>query len=603
MSRSEIYCDVVFPLRLRFLTYRVPLQFKDKLQPGMLVEAPLRKGLKIGLVLRLRERFDGEALALNRIVFEVPLLTPQLLTLLEWASGYYLSEEGTVLKSMVPSFIFKKKKRIQLQERSSSAFSLKPLTHTSYSATLVMEDILKTDRLSRLLQEFGAFGVIIIVPSIEMAETVRDILLPRYKERLILYHSKLGQKGLEKNYMALLNASPQDGPIVIGTRSALFLPFRPAGIIVLDESSPYYKQEESPYLNTRDVAVMRAYLENIPIYLCSEVPSIESFYNAKIGKYRLIESEGRVKNNRHIIINRIRKGPFTREVNILSERLIKEINDLLKKNQRVLLLLPRTGYSIIYCRDCGKVLRCECEGVLVYYRNQKILRCRVCENQIEVPFLCPYCNSSGLEHRSIGIERVKEILSDIRGEKSEMEGQDSIMIALSSKKRPSGDLFSLAVMLDADIILNMPDYRAAEKLFQEVFLLRDQVKPGGQIIVQTRVPEHEIFKYIRNLDYKGFAISELRLRRLHRLPPYGRLILIRVYSKRQIKQEEILQRLQTIPSCSVRDLKVKRRKKGGTFQTGFLLRLKKGSGMKELQEIITSLKCEGMDIRCEVDPL
>jgi primosomal protein N' (replication factor Y) len=602
MNGKEIYCDLVFPLRLGVLTYKVPLELKDKLLPGMVVEAPLRRRLRRGIVLRLRDQFHGGALDLKGIVFRTPILNKELLDLLEWASGYYLSEEGIVLKSMVPSFIFKKK-RLELQEIPSSAFSLKPLTNTSYSATLVMEDILKTGRLSRLLQEFGTCGVIIIVPSIEMAETVRDILLPQYKERLILYHSKLGQKGLKKNYIALLNASPQDGPIVIGTRSALFLPFKPSGIIILDESSHSYKQEESPYLNTRDVAVMRAYLENIPIYLCSELPSIESFYNAKIGKYRLIESEGRVKNNRHIIINRIRKGISTREVNILSERLIKEINDLLKKDQRVLLLLPRTGYSIIYCSDCGRVLRCECEGILVYYRNQKRLRCRVCENQIEVPFLCPYCNGSGLEHRSIGIERVKEILSCIKGEKSEMEGQDSIMIALSSKKRPSGDLFSLAVMLDADIILNMPDYRAGERLFQEVFLLRDQVKPDGKIIVQTRVPEHEIFKYIRNLDYKGFAISELRLRRLHRLPPYGRLILIRIYSKRQINQEEILQRLHAIPSCSVRDLKVKRRKKGSAFQTGFLLRLKKGSGMKELQEIIALLKGDGMDIRCEVDPL
>ncbi len=595
-----MYCDVVFPLRLGFLTYKVPPQLRDKLQPGMLVEAPLRRNLKRGVVFRLREEFDGETLALKRAVFEAPVLTRELLTLLEWSSGYYLSEEGIVLKSMVPSFIFKKK-RIQLQERPFSAFSLKPLNHVSYRATLIMEDVLKSGRLLRLLQESETHGVLIIVPSIELVEIVREILSPHHKERLILFHSKLGQKVLKKIYMDLLGTSHHSSPIIIGTRTALFLPFKPSCIIVLDESSPYYKQEEAPYLNIRDVAVMRAYLENIPVYLCSEIPSIESFYNAKIGKYSLIESEG-IKNNRHIIINRIRKTLSSEKVNLLSEKIIKQIKDLLKKNERVLLLLPRTGYSIFYCSDCGKVLRCECEGILVYYRNQKILRCRVCENQVEVPFLCPYCSGSGLEHRSIGIERIKEIFSDLMIEKSEKE-DDSIIIALTSKNRPSGDLFSLAIVLDADIILNMPDYRAGERLFQEVFLLRDQVKPDGQIIVQTRVPEHEIFKYIRNLDYKGFALSELRLRRLYRLPPYGRLILMRIYSKKQINNEEILQKLQAIPSCSVRELKVKRRKKGSTFQTGFLLRLKKGSGMKELQEIIAQLKGYGIDIRCEVDPI
>jgi primosomal protein N' (replication factor Y) len=616
MNGKEIYCDLVFPLRLGVLTYKVPLELKDKLLPGMVVEAPLRRRLRRGIVLRLRDQFHGEALDLKGIVFRTPTLNKELLDLLEWASGYYLSEEGIVLKSMVPSFIFKKK-RLQLfqgpqrEEKSSTlifATNSWDSPFVNYSATLIMEDILKTGRLLSLLKEYGKGGAIVMAPSLEEINRVISLLQTEYKDRIILYHSKLSEKEIERVYIRLMENS-LNAPIVIGTRNVLFLPFKPSCIIVLDESSPFYKQEEAPYFNVRDVAVMRAYIEKVPVFLSSEAPSLESFYNARIGKYTLIESPERKINKSPVIISRIKKGFSSTGIDILPERLIAHIKGLLQKSQRILLLLPRTGYSLLYCKDCGRILRCECEGTLVYYKDEKILRCRICENEKGLPLLCPFCNGPGLEFRSAGIERIKEVLSGLvakvrvmEGLRTEKENQDSLFISLSSKTCSLSDKpFDLAVILDADLFINMFAWRSGERLIQEVLSLRDKIKPDGQIIIQTRIPEYEIFKYLKRLDYKGFALSELRLRRLQGLPPYSRLILLKIFSKKPIDKKEIIQKLQTIPSSSVRELNIKIRKKVKAFQMGFLIRLKKGD-LKEVKNIMELLKTQGINIRAEVDP-
>ncbi len=600
MNSKGIYCELVFPRRLGLLTYIVPERLREVIRPGMLVEAPLRKRSSRGVVFRLREDVENvsemEVLEVKELLLNFPVLTEGLLKLLEWLRKYYLSEEGTILRSMVPSFLFNKKRlgSVKAQLESSQTVS------DHYEASLIMEDILRTGRLLNILESRGRGGVIILAPSVEVVKKVREYLNPFYSERLILYHSMLRASELEKNYMGLLSKEPPD-PIIIGMRNAVFAPIRPSMIIVLDEPSSAYKQEETPYLHARDVAVMRAYIERIPVILSSEHPSVETFYNVRTGKYRLIEPEKKARQRVQITVQRIRRNP-SGNAEVLSERLLRQIEETIRKGERVLLLLPRTGYSLIYCRDCGKVLKCGCEGITIFFREEGILRCRVCESEMTVPVLCPYCKGSGLEYRSVGIERIQEIVRN-RFSISSSEGQDNIVVQTAAKTSKDGG-FLMGVILDADIILNIPDFRSTERLFHEIYYLKEKLVEGGRIILQTRFPEYEVFRFLRNLDYRGYAISELRVRRLHRLPPFSRLFLLRISSRKSFNEEMLYEYLRQIHGGHIQRLNIKRkRKKAGKHQTGFLIRLPAGSSTEAMEGIISSLTTQGMDVRLEADPL
>lgn len=607
MNSKTRYCDIVFPVRLGALTYSVPEELTDKIRPGMLVEAPLRKAFLRGIVLRCGVNFEGEALPVRKIVFGFSLLNNSLIRLLEWMSGYYMAEEGVILRSMIPSFMFNKK-RLNIQETIDLKNSIRPVSR--YSAHLIMEDILKTGRLLKLLEENSRDGAIILVPTVEFAEELHKGLLQSFGERTVLYHSRLKRSVLQENYIRILKAFYDDcQPIVIGTRNSVFAPFQPSRIIVIDECSFSYKQEEAPYFNARDVAVMRAYIEKIPVYLSSEHPSIESFYNCRIGKYKILK-EGSPKNRQvfggrvSIVISKISKKASS-GLEILPQSLLRLIENILKRDERVLLSFPRTGYSIIYCRDCKNVLRCECGGILVYYKEKEILRCRLCDTIKKIPSLCSYCNGAGLEHISAGIERIKEALKD-KLSFLPAKSEEGIIISTSSRKKGIENInynFSLGVILDADILLNLPDYRASERLFHEVYYLMERIRQDGKIIIQTRMPEYKVFEYIRRLDYTGFAISELKMRKLHNLPPYSRFVILRLFSRRPIDHDRVITMLRGIKDSSVRQIRLRKRKKAIAQEAVYLLRIGKTISNKTFEEVLSLLKKEGLDVRAYVDPL
>lgn len=589
MNSKAIYCDVVFPLRLDALTYIVPEGLREKIMPGCLVEAPLRKRIMRGVALRLRDNFDGDAQSIRDIITPVPFLREELLKLLEWMSGYYLTEEGTILRLMIPSLIFKKKLNLSYTRELSGSSS-----KGTYSSTLIMEDILKTGRLSSFLERADK-GAIILVPSIDIAEKVYKDISGLYKERVLLFHSRLKASELHANYLKLLDDYCEPSPIVIGTRNAVFLPFRPSMIIVIDEVSNSYKQEESPSFNVRDIAVIRAYIEKIPVLLSSEHPSLESIYNVRTGKYKIIKKVQQ-KRRVSITINRlIKRG----ESELFPERLMKKIEDALRKNKKVLLSFPRAGYSYIRCRDCGKVLRCSCGGIFIYYKDKKYLKCRLCYHELKVSHLCPYCSGTGLEHFLSGIERIEEFIKERYKSFSMTDSTDGIIIS-SGSRFVTGEDFHLGVILDADIFLNIPDYRATERLFHEVYYLIEKIKEGGEIILQTRMPEYKIFDYIRRLDYIGFALSELKMRRQHMLPPFCRFIIIRIFSKKDIDEAHILERFK-ISGASLRKIDLKKRKKKKVFESAFLLRIKRNVPMETLRDIIRTLREDGLDVRCHMD--
>ena len=381
-------------------------------------------------------------------------------------------------------------------------------------------------------------------------------------------------KGVFKDNIAILHSSLSDGErfdeirkirkglvhVVIGARSAIFAPLKNIGIIIIDEEhSESYKQENNPRYNTLDIARERSVTHNCPIVLGSATPTIESYARAKRGYYNLLEMEERVNKKplpKVTIVdmkNEIRKGNI-----IFSDLLKDEIEKRLKNNEQVMLLLNRRGYSTyLSCKSCGYTFKCpNCDITLTYHKTSGMLRCHYCgyaENKLDV---CPSCKERDITSIGLGTERLEEEIKRIfpfsktlrmdadttatKGSHSKIiekfsSGNYNILVGTQMiSKGLNFPCVTLVGVINADSSLNIPNYRSSEVTFS----LLDQVigrsgrdKMEGCAIIQTFNPEHYSILCAKNHDYKTFYEKEMKVRKNLNYPPYCFLTLIKISSK------------------------------------------------------------------------
>ena len=381
-------------------------------------------------------------------------------------------------------------------------------------------------------------------------------------------------KGVFKDNIAILHSSLSDGErfdeirkirkglvhVVIGVRSAIFAPLKNIGIIIIDEEhSESYKQENNPRYNTLDIARKRSITHNCPIVLGSATPTIESYARAKRGYYNLLEMEERVNKKplpKVTIVdmkNEIRKGNI-----IFSDLLKDEIEKRLKNNEQIMLLLNRRGYSTyLSCKSCGYTFKCpNCDITLTYHKTSGMLRCHYCgyaENKLDV---CPSCKERDITSIGLGTERLEEEIKRIfplskilrmdadttatKGSHSKIiekfsSGNYNILVGTQMiSKGLNFPCVTLVGVINADSSLNIPNYRSSEVTFS----LLDQVigrsgrdKMEGCAIIQTFNPEHYSILCAKNHDYKSFYEKEMKVRKNLSYPPYCFLTLIKISSK------------------------------------------------------------------------
>ncbi len=400
-------------------------------------------------------------------------------------------------------------------------------------------------------------GVIFLVPEVALTpQTVArmrsrlEAIAPGHK--CVVWHSHLSEGERLDGWLALATGEAR---VVVGARSAVFAPVHNLRLIVVDEEhEPAYKQDETPRYHGRDVAVYRAKLNEAVCLLGSATPALESFANAQAGKYQLLELRQRVDARQlphiHVVDMRI-EIMRTRGLTTLSRKLADAMHDRLEKREQTILFINRRGYSSsMQCSECGHVEECaHCSIAMTYHRTDETLRCHLCGEQRNAPVVCPQCRSPKIRWRGLGTQRVEEAVRRVLP-RARIERMDTDTMAKKNRFREVLSQFragridvlvgtqmiakgldfpnvTLVGLVDADISMHIPDFRANERTFQLLVQVAGRAGRGdraGEVVVQTFTPQAEAIQFSRHADYGGFAEMELKIRRDFSYPPFRHLI-------------------------------------------------------------------------------
>jgi primosomal protein N' (replication factor Y) (superfamily II helicase) len=403
----------------------------------------------------------------------------------------------------------------------------------------------------------GGGGVIFLVPEVALTPQTVARLRSRLEaiapaHRCVVWHGYLSEGERLDGWLALATGEAR---VVVGARSAVFAPVRDVRLIVVDEEhEPAYKQDETPRYHGRDVAVMRAKLGGAVCLLGSATPSLESFANAESGKYRLLQLTQRVDDRKLPFIDVVDlriESAKQRGVALLSGRLVAGMRSRLERREQTILFINRRGYSpTMLCTQCGHIEECpHCSITLTYHRTDETARCHLCGHQRPAPVRCPKCSSPDIRWRGLGTQRVEEtvrrMLPTARVERMDtdtMAKKNRFREVLSQFRAGRIDVLvgtqmigkgldfpnvTLVGLVDADISMHVPDFRANERTFQLLVQVAGRAGRGdraGEVIVQTYTPQAEAIQFSRHADFAGFAAAELKARRDFHYPPYRHLI-------------------------------------------------------------------------------
>ena len=403
---------------------------------------------------------------------------------------------------------------------------------------------------------------IMLVPEIALTPQMTERFRSRFGEQVAVMHSGLstGEK-----YDEWRKIQKGEVKVVVGARSAIFVPFTNVGIIILDEEhESTYKQEDVPRYHARDVAIWRSHYHNCPVVLGSATPSLESFARAKKGVYTLLTLSERAKQQSlptvHVVDLRAELASGNRSM--FSTVLVEAMRSRLERREQIVLFLNRRGYSsFVLCRDCGTVVQCKnCDISLTYHRSNENLKCHYCGYEEHLPQQCPSCQSEHIRYFGTGTQKVEEEIYklfpearvlrmdvDTTSKKGSHEqlldafGNKEADILLGTQMIAKGLDFpdiTLVGVLSADTSLHLPDYRAAEKTFQLLTQVSGRAgrhdKPG-EVVVQTYTPEHYAIELAKAQAYVPFYEHEMTQRRRSGHPPYYYIALV------QLSHEDVMQ--------------------------------------------------------------
>ena len=419
----------------------------------------------------------------------------------------------------------------------------------------------KTEVYIHLIAEVLNQGkqVLYLVPEIALTTQLTDRLQAVFGDKLVVYHSKFSNAERVEIYHEVKGdeAMRREARVILGARSAIFLPFSDLGLIIVDEEhEPSYKQQDpAPRYHARSAAIMMAHWYGAKVLLGTATPSIESYHNALSGKYGLVEMKERFQGLQlpQITMIDLQRQYHRKEMyGHFADPLVDKIREELSKGKQVILFQNRRGYApVLQCTQCGEAPKCpNCDVTMTYHKATNALVCHYCGHSTRIPSKCPKCGGE-MRTQGFGTERLEEeikgLFPDARVARMDLDStrkKDSyqqiiddfaahrVDILIGTQMVTKGLHFndvSLVAVLQADSLLNTPDFRSYEQAFQmleQVSGRAGRTGSQGEVMIQTFNPKNPVFEYLKAHDYNGLYNQQIAERELFKYPPYQRLIML-----------------------------------------------------------------------------
>ena len=574
-------------------------------QPGARVVVPLMKKEVRGVVLRAHTEPIEAALSdkirpIAAVIDEAPMVTASQLALWQWMSSYYMCTLGEVMAAALPGGLDKrliappKRRRNLLQPYTGPIEPEHPLTaaqqksadeietfHASGKSIVLLHGVTssgKTEVYIHLIQEQLRQGrnVLYLVPEIALTTQLTSRLQRIFGDRLLVYHSRFSDAEREQRYQQITRHQSQNTPyVVLGARSAVFLPLQDVGLVIVDEEhDPSYKQEEpAPRYHARAAAIMLAQEQGAKVLLGTATPSIESYALAQKGVYGLVNLHERYAGLQlpDIRLIDLRRQYDRKEMyGHFSDPLVDRIRQCLADRKQVILFQNRRGYAPqLQCVACGQIPRCvQCDVPMTVHRQAREMRCHYCGYHMPMPALCPQCGGE-MRVQGFGTERIEEEIQtlfpearvlrmDLDTTRNKNAYQDIINafarhecdILVGTQMVTKGlhfDDVQLVAVLNADPILNMPDFRAYERAYQMLEQVAGRAGRKGQqgeVMIQTFDPQNTILDMVRRHDYTALYEQQIAERKHFHYPPFYRVIRLQMRDHNGVRVHRVAGELQ-----------------------------------------------------------
>jgi primosomal protein N' (replication factor Y) len=579
-----VFADICLPVPFESFTYLVPPALESQVGVGVRVVVPFGKSKKyVGLVLAVHgnEPQGVTVKEIETVLDTAPIVTTLQLDFWRWIAHYYMCPLGDVFKAAFPAGMKKdegeKKRRRkniveqfdgtgcpgvqnQLNEWQQTAFRQIQDSWKTHDITLLhgVTSSGKTEVYIHLIQQYIDKGkqVLYLLPEIALTTQITNRLRAVFGEKLGVYHSKFVDADRVAVYLKQLSGSPYQ--LILGVRSSVFLPFRDLGLVIVDEEheTSFKQQDPAPRYHARAAAVMLARQYGAKTLLGTATPSIETFKLAQDGRYGYVRMDRRFSDMQmpDIEVVDIKRLKFQKRMKgSFSQTLLDAIDETLKTGGQVILFQNRRGFSsFIECKNCGWVPRCEhCDVSLTFHKKTNALTCHYCGSTYMLPARCPNCEEASFMNVGLGTERIEEqirtFFPEARVTRMDLDTtrtQNSYSQIIDAFSRHESDILigtqmvskgldfdnvHVVGILDADMMLNLPDFRSFERTFH--ILAQVAGRSGrkgrkGRVILQTRSADSEIIRDVVDNNYEEMYRTQIAERELFRYPPFTRLIYV-----------------------------------------------------------------------------
>ena len=595
-----MFADIILPIPFDSFTYLVPSDMETRVMRGCRVVVPLGKNkIYTGVVLNTHNNTpEGvEVKAIIEVLDDHPVVNEQQFAFWQWIANYYICPLGDVMKAALPGAM-KPKDEAALKESTRTRRSGKatatphyacpcnPLNPAQEKAFAEIETSFlsknvtllhgvtssgKTEIYIHLINNYLAKGkqVLYLLPEIALTTQITERLHHFFGDRMGVYHSKFTDTQRLDVYKR--QASERPYQLILGVRSSIFLPFQNLGLVIVDEEheQSYKQQEPAPRYHARNAAIMLAQMFGAKTLLGTATPSFEVYHLSHKGQYGYVQLTQRYRDMQLPTIEIVdtKEAKRKRQMKgVFSPRLIEVMRAALERKEQIILFQNRRGFSsFIECKTCGWVPRCpHCDVTLTLHKKTSTLTCHYCGYTTRIPERCPACEEDKFTDIGTGTEKVEEQIAhlfegittlrmdlDTATTRTQFEriisdfSEHKADILIGTQMVTKGldfDHVSVVGILDADTMLNLPDFRSYERTFQTLSQVAGRAgrnNTTGHVILQTRSAESDIIRQITQGDYWQMFYTQMTERQLFHYPPFRRLIY--VYLRH--KDDELLEHL------------------------------------------------------------